>query len=93
MFHISLNRRPQKPRRLLLITALVAGPLIGGGVAATAPEVTGVLGSPGATTTIDGKQLPAPDPVFGGKIEQEALQSEAWWAPRIVPPEKAPTSC
>jgi arylsulfatase len=47
-------------------------------------------GSPAATTTIDGKQLPAPDPKFGGVIKDEALQSKAWWAPRIVPPKQAP---
>ena len=29
-------------------------------------QVTGVPGSPEATTTIDGKQLPPPDPPFGG---------------------------
>jgi len=53
-------------------------------------EVSGVSGSPSATTTISGKQLPAPDPVFGGVIKNDALSSEAWWAPRIVPPKKAP---
>jgi hypothetical protein len=47
-------------------------------------------GSPAATRVIDGKQLPAPDPPFGGKIQSEALQSKAWWPPRIVPPQKAP---
>ncbi len=47
-------------------------------------------GSPGATTSIDGKQLPAPDPKFGGVIKKNAVDSKAWWAPRIVPPEKAP---
>ena len=47
-------------------------------------------GSPGATTTIDGKQLPAPDPKFGGVIKDDALQSKAWWAPRVVPPKEAP---
>ena len=47
-------------------------------------------GSPSATTTIDAKQLPAPAPKFGGRIKQEALQSKAWWAPRIVPPQDAP---
>ncbi|MGH0033512.1 MAG: arylsulfatase [Myxococcota bacterium] len=57
---------------------------------ATAAETTGAPGSPGATTTISGKQLPAPEPEFGGEIEQDALQSKPWWAPRIVPPEKAP---
>ncbi len=53
-------------------------------------EVTGTLGSPSATTTISGKQLPAPDPKFGGVIKDEALQSKSWWPPRIVPPKQAP---
>ncbi|MCE9548241.1 MAG: arylsulfatase [Planctomycetia bacterium] len=55
-----------------------------------APQVTGVLGTPGATTTIDGKQLPPPDPKFGGVIKENAAQSKPWWAPRVVPPKKAP---
>jgi arylsulfatase len=55
-----------------------------------AAEVTGKLGSPSATSTIEGDQLPAPDPKFGGKITEDALSSTAWWAPRIVPPKKAP---
>jgi arylsulfatase len=58
--------------------------------AATTPEITGVLGSPSATTTVSGAQLPPPDPSFGGVITQGALQSKAWWAPRIVPPKDAP---
>ncbi len=62
---------------------LAAGP-------AMAQQVTGVPGSPSATTTIDGKQLPAPDPEFGGVIKENAMQSKAWWAPRIMPPEQAP---
>ena len=57
---------------------------------APAVQVTGTLGSPGATTSIPGKQLPSPDPKFGGVIKDEALQSKAWWAPRIVPPKEAP---
>ncbi len=59
-------------------------------VAVGAIETTGPEGAPGATTTISGKQLPAPDPAFGGEIKNEALQSKAWWAPRIVPPAEAP---
>ncbi len=31
-----------------------------------AQQVTGELGSPSGTTTISGKQLPPPDPKFGG---------------------------
>ena len=58
--------------------------------AAWAQQVTGVLGSPDATTTISNKQLPAPDPKFGGVIKNGALQSKYWWAPRIVPPKQAP---
>jgi arylsulfatase len=53
-------------------------------------QVTGILGSPSATTTISGKQLPAPDPQFGGVIKDGALQSKAWWPPRVVPPKGAP---
>src|SRR5215468_6422565 len=53
-------------------------------------QTTGTPGSPGATTTISGKQLPAPDPKFGGVIKNDALQSKPWWAPRVVPPKQAP---
>src|SRR5262245_22665646 len=56
----------------------------------SAQTITGVPGSPSATTTITGKRLPAPDPKFGGIIKDEALQSKPWWAPRIVPPKGAP---
>ncbi len=58
--------------------------------ATTEIQTSGVPGSPSATTTISGEQLPAPDPQFGGVIKDGALQSKAWWAPRIVPPKKAP---
>ena len=57
---------------------------------ARAQKVTGVLGSPGATTTIGGQQLPPPDPKWGGVIKDDALQSKAWWAPRVAPPAGAP---
>jgi arylsulfatase len=69
---------------------VLVGLLLGAGTPAYAQEVTGKPGSPGATTTIDGKQLPPPPPEFGGVIKQEALQSTAWWAPRVVPPKDAP---
>jgi arylsulfatase len=57
---------------------------------ASAQQVTGAPGSPGATTTIDGKQLPPPDPKFGGLIKEKASESTPWWAPRVVPPKGAP---
>jgi len=56
----------------------------------TAQQVTGTPGSPSATTTIDGKQLPPPPPGFKGKIERNAAQSTPYWPPRVVPPKGAP---
>ncbi|MBP6777209.1 MAG: arylsulfatase, partial [Piscinibacter sp.] len=73
--------------RLLSALALVLGI---GAHSASAQHVTGTPGSPSATTTISGKQLPAPQPPFGGIIKDGALQSKPWWAPRIVPPKGAP---
>jgi arylsulfatase len=57
---------------------------------ASAQQVTGTLGSPNATITIDGKQLPAPPLEFGGVIKEQAKDSKPWWPPRIVPPKGAP---
>jgi arylsulfatase A-like enzyme len=57
---------------------------------ANAQQVTGELGSPSATTTISGKQLPPPDPKFGGVIKERASESKPWWPPRVVPPKGAP---
>ena len=42
---------------------------------ALAQQVTGVPGSPSATTTLDGKQLPPPEPKFGGVIKDRASES------------------
>ena len=53
-------------------------------------KITGVPGSPSATTTIDGKQLPPQPPKFGGVIKESARDSTPWWAPRVVPPKDAP---
>jgi arylsulfatase len=72
----------------ILLTAVTV--LTTCGCPAWAQQVNGTLGSPSATTTIDGQQLPTPDPAFGGVIKNEALQSTPWWAPRIVPPKQAP---
>ncbi len=68
---------------LTALVALVVAP-------ASAQQVRGEPGSPGATTTIDGKQLPPPDPKFGGTIQETAMKSKPWWAPRVVPPKGAP---
>jgi arylsulfatase A-like enzyme len=53
-------------------------------------KVTGTPGSPSATTSLDGKQLPPLPPTFGGVIKNSATDSTPWWAPRVVPPKGAP---
>lgn len=79
-----------------LAIQIFLGGMLAAAVMAVAPsavaqiQTTGTPGSAGATTTISGKQLPAPDPKFGGVIKDNAPQSKAWWAPRIVPPKQAP---
>ena len=59
-------------------------------VPAVAQQVTGEIGSPTATTTITGKQLPPPPPPFGGVIKEKASELTPWWPPRVVPPKGAP---
>ncbi|MBB3392762.1 arylsulfatase [Rhizobium sp. BK275] len=76
--------------KLALLTQIAATTLACSAWTASAQQVTVEPGSPGATTSIDGKQLPAPDPAFGGVIKDDALQSKPWWAPAIVPPKDAP---
>jgi arylsulfatase A-like enzyme len=71
----------------LLLAGIAAATLAG---PTWAQQVTGTLGSPSATTTIPGNQLPVPSPKFGGVIKDDALRSKPWWAPRIVPPKSAP---
>jgi len=55
----------------------------------TAAQKT-TLGSPSATTSIPGKQIPPPDPKFGGVIKEKASESKPYWSPRVVPPKGAP---
>jgi arylsulfatase len=76
-----------KNRRSIVATLMLTFLL---SASAGAQQINGTPGSAAATTTIDGKQLPPPDPKFGGVIKDGALQSKPWWAPRIVPPKGAP---
>jgi Sulfatase len=55
-----------------------------------AQQVTGAPGSPSATTTIEGSQLPPPPQPFRGKIERNAAESTPYWPARVVPPKGAP---
>ncbi|WP_079574390.1 arylsulfatase [Bradyrhizobium erythrophlei] len=56
----------------------------------SAQQITGTPGSPSATTTIEGKQLPPEPPKFGGVINEDAKQSTPYWQPSVVPPKGAP---
>lgn len=57
---------------------------------AGAQQITGTPGSPGATTTIDGRYLPNPSQPFRGDINPNAVQSKPYWPALTVPPKGAP---
>src|SRR5215469_7859443 len=64
---------------LLLVAATVSG-----------QQITGTPGSPSATTTINGRQIPNPPAPFGGVINLNALDSRPYWQPQVVPPKGVP---
>src|SRR5450755_1921591 len=53
-------------------------------------QTTGTPGTPGSTTTISGKQLPAPPQPNGGTVGSLITNSKTWWPSRIVPKKGAP---
>jgi len=71
-----------------LLAALLLLPLTA--LNAHAQQVTGTPGSPGATTTIDGRYLPNPPQPFKGEINPNAVQSKPYWPALVVPPKGAP---
>src|SRR5271165_930122 len=79
-----------KPKLLKFatITPIAAAMFIA--LPAPAQQLTGVPGSPSATVTIDGKQLPPAPMKFGGVIKESALESTPYWPARVVPPKGAP---
>jgi len=74
---------------LSLVAAIVVSWLLTAS-AVRAQQINGVAGSPDATMTLDGKQLPPPPMPFGGVIKESATNSTPWWPPRVVPPKGAP---
>ena len=73
---------------LILVPALTLAAMTA--VPATAQQITDTPGSPSATTTIKGDQIPPPPQEFGGKIERTTKGSEPYWPARVVPPKGAP---
>jgi arylsulfatase len=79
-----------KPTKQILLSAMLAVAVMTATDFVQAQQITGTPGAPSATRIIDGKQLPAPPPKFGGKIERNAMQSTPYWPPRIEPRKGAP---
>ena len=79
-----------KVRSKLLKAQLVIAMTALSGHMAAAQQPNCGPGSPCATTSIDGKQLPPPPQTFKGKIERNAAQSTPYWPARVVPPKGAP---
>src|SRR5882757_993678 len=75
-----------------ITTTLSLGFLLGTSYlpAVMAQTITGTPGSTSATTTIQGNQITAPEPKFGGVIKENSKDSKPWWPPTIVPPKGAP---
>ena len=76
--------------RIALQFVLASALLLGLGSSGYGQQMTGTPGSPDATTTIEGKQLPPPPEKFGGVIKESSKDSTPWWPARIVPPKGAP---
>ncbi len=85
-----MNARCQKTFVTLTVLALLIATGLFGSTLVSAQQITGVPGSPNATVTLDGKQLPPPPMPFGGVIKESAKDSTPWWPPRVVPPKGAP---
>jgi len=86
------NRLRPKQRLLLatgLATLLITLPSLLAAPAA-GQQITGTPGTPSATMTLDGKQLPPEPPKFGGDIKEDAKDSKPYWPPSVVPPKGAP---
>ncbi|MCE0521580.1 MAG: arylsulfatase [Methylacidiphilales bacterium] len=82
-----MKKSTLRMREIIATTLLIAAPCA---LAQNQVQTTGTPGSPSATTTIPGNQLPPPPPPFGGVINQTAKDSTPYWPPRIVPPKGAP---
>jgi arylsulfatase A-like enzyme len=87
--HKSAQKEDEKMSKKVLVSVvfLVLMALAG---TSLAQQITGLPGSPDATTTIDGRYIPPPPQPFDGEINLNALQSKPYWPARVVPPKGAP---
>jgi arylsulfatase A-like enzyme len=85
----SADKPPMKPIGYILVRGMLVAAVMAVAPSARA-QITGTPGSPSATVTIDGKQIPPPPMPFGGVIKESAKDSTPYWPPRVVPPKGAP---
>jgi arylsulfatase A-like enzyme len=79
-----------KSARQIFLGGMLAAAVMAVAHSAWAQQINGTPGSPDATVTIDGKQIPPPPMPFGGVIKESATDSKPYWPPRVVPPKGAP---
>src|SRR2546426_12843395 len=79
-----------KSARQILLGGMLAAAIIAAAPSAWAQQINGTPGSPDATVTIDGKQIPPPPMPFGGVIKESVKDSKPYWPPRVVAPKGAP---
>src|SRR3989449_1420805 len=79
-----------KTIKQILLGGTLAAAVIAAAPSAWAQQINGTPGSPDATVTIDGKQIPPPPMPFRGVIKEAATDSTPYWPPRVVPPKGAP---
>ena len=70
----------------LLLASAITSPAM----AQQTQQATPPPGSPAATITIPGDQLPPALQKFEGRIERDAKESKPFWPARVVPPKGAP---
>ena len=65
-----------KLTRHILLSGMFVAAVLAAAPSAKSQQITGTPGSPDATVTIDGKQLPPPPLKFGGVIKESATDSK-----------------
>src|SRR5437762_3087027 len=88
--HQQIRLPPMKSTRQILLSGMLAVAVMAVAPSAWTQQINGTPGSPHATVTIDGKQIPPPPLPFGGVIKEAATDSKPYWPPRVVPPKGAP---
>jgi arylsulfatase A-like enzyme len=88
--HQQTRLTPMKSARQILLSGMLAAAVMAIAPSAWTQQINGTPGSPDATVTIDGKQIPPPPLPFGGVIKESVKDSTPYWPPRVVPPKGAP---